>query len=671
MLGCRLVLALLAVVGATSLAVPLSVELAARLPGIFDPLEAASPPAPLRILARDGTLLREFALPGRPPHGATVRWDDVPPILVRALLAGEDRRFFEHSGVDWRAVARATWQNLAAGRIRSGASTLTMQLARLLRFPGGTRSPLRKWRQAVLARRLELLHGKRRILEAYLNRACFGRGLCSLAAAAEGYFGKPVGALTAAEATLLAVLPRAPERYDLRRHLRRAMRRRDVVLDRMQRLGWLTAPRRREIERQPIVLRSPPLRPHDALQASFFVLDVLPEAVRTAARAVRTTLDPSLQSELERLVPEYLRENRDTGLNQAAVVVLDPRDGSIRSWVGSGGRNTAHGWIDFVTRRRPPGSVLKPFFYALAIERGASPATTVFDVADAPGLPPWRARPPPEHGLVTYREALAGSYNIAAMLVVRRIGLGRAAAFLRNHGIARLPRHDADYGLRLALGAGWARLLDVTAAFSAFVRGGRAPWPRLIQGVELADGDRWAPRRRPVRRMFSPQTAWMVMDVLADREARHLVFGRDNPFELPFLVAVKTGTAGGFSDTWTVAATEQAVVGVWAGRSDGQSVHGYLAMDLAAPLAERVLWALRRRGPLTLPPRPPGLRRVTVCSLSGLRPTDACPHQRLEWFREGTTPSTPCNLHERDASGRVRVRWPPQLRGWLRRRTPP
>ncbi len=592
---------------------------------------------------------------------------EVPPILIQALLAAEDRRFFEHRGVDWRAAARAAWQNLAAGRIRSGASTITMQLARLLHFPSGARTLWHKWRQAVLARRIELRFSKDKILEAYLDRACFGRGLCGLAAAAKGYFDKPIGALTRPEATLLAGLPRAPEAYDLRRHMDRALARRSTVLRRMVALGWLTHAQRADIESAPIALRQPERPPELALHAGLHAVRALPSEIREQALAVRTTLQASLQHELEGTLRRYLEEQRNTGLLQAAALVIDPRSGTIRAWVGSGGPNTPHGWIDFVTRRRPPGSVLKPFFYALDLERSASPATTVLDVIDAPGLPPWTERPPPEHGLVTYREALAGSYNIAAMQVVMRIGVDRAAAFLREQGIAPLPQHHESYGPYLALGAGWARLLDVTSAFAAFVNNGQAFRPRLIAWVDLPDGSRWKPETSPPRRLFSPQAAWMTLDMLADREARHLVFGRDNPFDLPFLVAAKTGTAGGYSDTWAVAATSQAVVGVWAGRADGQATHGYLAMDMAAPLAERILWTLRREGPFSLPPPPEGLRQIVVCILSGLPPRDACPRRRQEWFRAEAVPKTSCPLHELDRTGQVRVRWPPELLGWLRR----
>ncbi len=644
-------------IGAVLLGPPVLLEVQARLGPLPPELRSKADAAPVRLTDRRGGLLREAMLEGRPAHGQWVPLEQVPEPLVQALLAGEDHRFFEHGGVDWLAVGRALVQNVASGRVRSGASTLTMQLVRLRRFPAGTRTLPAKWRQAVLARRLELHAGKRTLLEHYLNRAPFGRGIVGVAAAAERFFGKPVQALTSGEATLLAVLPRAPSRYDPRFGLQAALARRRHVLRRMVVLGWLDEQRREDIERQPIVLRraKPPAAAWHFGEAA---LKRLPEALLREAAEVRTTLDPGLQREVEQLVARHLRDFADTGLHQAAVVVLDPRSGAVRAWVGSGGERSPAGWVDMVQRRRPPGSALKPFFYALAMEEGDSPATVVLDEADAPGLPPWPGRPPPEHGPSSYREALAGSYNIAAMLVVRRVALHRAAVFLREQGITELPQPDEAYGLWLALGAGWSRLLDVTAAFSAFVQGGRAPWPRLVAWVRRLDGRRWTPPEKPARRMFSAASAWLVMDILADPEARYRVFGRDNPFDLPFRVAVKTGTAGGLTDTWVLAATEQAVAGVWAGRTDGRPTHGYFAMDLAGPLAEDVLWTLRRRGPFTLPPPPGNLRRVAVCPRSGLHPTEACPTRRSEWFRRGTEPQATCDVHGRDARNAPSTRDP-------------
>src|SRR5689334_16180925 len=235
-------------------------------------------------------------------------------------------------------------------------------------------------------------------------------------------------------------------------------------------------------------------------------------------------------------------------LDQAGVVVLDAQTTEVRAMVGSTGWGDRGGQINITTRRRHPGSALKPFVYATAIERGATPASIAWDVRDTSA--DYFAPSGVEHGPVRFREALGSSYNFAAIDVIEQVGVARVMTVLRNAGVAELPGRPEDYGLRLALGSAKVRLVDLTAGYGFLVRHGAVGAPRGIVSVAVADGSRWSPPRLPDRRVFSPETSWLVMDMLSDPEARRPAFGMEVPLELPFRIAAKTGTARGFSDTW-------------------------------------------------------------------------------------------------------------------------
>jgi penicillin-binding protein 1C len=247
---------------------------------------------------------------------------------------------------------------------------------------------------------------------------------------------------------------------------------------------------------------------------------------------------------------------------------------------------------------------------------------------------------------VRYREALASSYNFAAVDVLDKIGVPRLMTVLRAAGVAELPGAPDDYGLRLALGAAKVRLIDLTASYGFLVKDGRVSKARAIDHVEVADGRRWTPQRELERRVVSPATAWMTMDMLADPEARRPGFGMELPLDLPFKVAAKTGTARGFSDTWTVAATTEILVGAWAGAVDGAPTQGIVGMDAAAPLVRDALLTVAGGSKLTLPKRPRG-SWTSWCA----RPRAWC---RARPARGSTTTRTRATRRRRSIPGTIR-----------------
>jgi penicillin-binding protein 1C len=632
------------------------------------PVEELAPGrgGPLILTDRHGRVLRNVPGPAhRPGRAAWVPLERMPSHAVLAVIASEDRRFHEHPGVDVLGLGRALWLDLQGGRIAYGGSTITMQLVRMLDPDLQRRDAVSKIVQIVQALRLERAVDKRFLLEQYLNRAYYGNGAYGIEAAARLYFDKPAASLSAGEATLLAVIPRAPSGYDPVRRLDRALRRRDHVFGLLRKHGWMTPA---EIERA----RAQPLAPalhRPEFRAPHFVemvLASLPDDVRARGGVVRTTLDGALQEALERRVREHVASLAHRRMQQAGVLVLDTQRGQVLAMVGSAGLDVPQGHVDAVTRRRHPGSALKPFVYALAIEQGDSPASVAYDVHDIQSRYRVISLTQAERGPVSYRQALAGSYNLAAVHVLEKVGVSSLMNVLRRAGAGTLEGDVDDYGLRLALGSAKVRLLDLAAAYGFLVRGGKVRSPRWVFDVTSDEGQTWRPPRPVERAIFSPETSWLVMDILADPVARRRTFGRELPLDLPFPVAAKTGTARGFADTVAIGVTREITVAAWAGNFDGESTEGLIAMRSAAPLVRAgMLLAAGERTP-TLPEAPPGVVSAEVCALSGMRPSADCPHTRREYFRDGTEPGHTCTWHRRE-QGRVVVTYPSEVRAWAER----
>ena len=653
-----------ALVAALSFAVAVEALLIAVFAFPLDPADLATDGATLVITDRDGAVLARVPAPGAPPdRDHWVALADIPAVAVAAVLESEDQGFWDHRGVDGAAIVRAAWLDARAGGARFGASTLTMQVARLVYSGGAPRSLGKKLRETVQALRIERALDKRQILEQWFNRAYFGNGAWGLDAAARLYLGKPAAALSTGEAVLLACLPRAPSAYDPIVHPEAARARRDRVLAMMVRHGRLSADEAARAAAQPlaIALHPGPSRAPHFVRA---VVASLPPAIAARGGTVTTTLELGLQDVLERRVEEQLDGLDDRNVDQAGLVVLDTETAVVRAWIGSVDWAGPAGQVDAVTRRRNPGSALKPFVYGAALEAGDLPSSIAYDVRDA--SPDYLVRDAGrEHGPVRYREALGSSYNFAAVYALERAGVTRVMTALRAAGVAELPGTPDDYGPRLALGAAKVRLLDVAAGYRFAVAGGKARAPTLVASVVAPDGRRWRPAATTERRVFAPAIAWLVMDMMADAEARRPGFGQELPFDLPFPVAAKTGTARGFADMVAVAATREVIVAAWAGNFDGTPGQGVPAMVAAAPLVRDALLTVAGGRALTLPPRPADVEAIEVCAVSGLAPGPHCPVMR-DWAPRGRRPDHVCDWHQLD-HGVVRVVYPPALAGWLER----
>jgi penicillin-binding protein 2D len=630
-------------------------------------LTLRTPPQSTQVFARDGSLIAELG----PQVRTLVALRSLPVYVPAAFVAVEDRRFFEHVGVDPRGIARAVRQNLEGNR--EGASTITQQLIGAM-FPEQVNrteiSVERKLREARLALELEQRYGKERILEAYLNQIYFGHGWFGIEAAARHYFGKPAARLNHEEAALLAALPRGPGVYSPKISPVRALERRNLVLDRMAQEGVITAAEAGAAKRRPIRLapnHGYSVRPPWVIeQVRQHLEQTYGPDFGTRGLRVWTTIDPAAQSAADSAVARGLREveragwyrevrhgtpaaradARGTNYLQGALVTISARTGEILALVG--GRDFEQSPYNRATQaRRQPGSSFKPLLYALALERGVSPAALMQDTAlrvEMPGSPAYAPRNSDGvfRGPVTLREALTRSINTVAVQLGLEMGMEALAALGPRFG---LSTPVAPYPAS-SVGASVVRPLELAGAYTALANGGMRMEPFLIRRVSDARGTVLFDARARGARVLSPEVAFQVTDLLRDAAERGT--GRQARQRLPAAVpmAGKTGTTNDGADAWYVGYTPEVVTAVWLGFDTPRSIGpGAYGGTLAAPVWGEMMrgYYAARRAPAAWEP-PGGLMVVAADVATGLPLLDLCPDApaRLEYLARGTEPPGAC-----------------------------
>ena len=560
-------------------------------------LETPSRRPSVTLLATDGKPFAKFG----DLYGGPVALADLPPHLIQAVIATEDRRFYSHFGIDMIGVARAAIENIKAGAVRQGGSTITQQLAKNL-FLNPRRTLRRKVQETLLALWLERKFSKDQILTIYLNRVYLGAGAYGVEAAAKRYFGKSVRAVSLLEAAVLAGLPKAPSRYAPSRDPAAAKRRASRVLASMVEEGYLSVA-------EAAAARARPLRVIGAgakgSEGRYFADWVLERAASIAGRSARdiiitTTLDPRLQRIAQRRLSAMLKgPGRLAAVGQGALVALAP-DGAVGAMVGGADYNKSQ--FNRATQAlRQPGSAFKLFVYLAGLEAGLKPGDRLIDAPIAIGR--WRPRNYDGRfrGRVSMGDALAYSINTVAVRVAERAGRRRVVAAARRLGITA----PLDAGPSLALGAGEVRLIELTAAYGALANRGRAVWPHGIKEIRDASG-RVLYRRAGSGpgNVIAPKHLDALNLMLAGVIARGT--GRAARIERP--AAGKTGTSQEFRDAWFIGYTAELITGVWLGNDDGSAMKRVTGGGLPARLWRDYMTAALKG----LPPRPlPRARRVS------------------------------------------------------------
>lgn len=588
---------------------------AMQLPPI-DQIAVPKRPPNIAILASDGTLIANRGETG----GRQVALKELPPYLPKAFVAIEDRRFYDHFGIDPVGIARALVRNFTSRGVAQGGSTLTQQLAKNL-FLTQERTASRKIQEAILALWLEATYSKDQLLELYLNRVYFGAGAYGVEAAAQRYYGKSAKEVSLAEAAVLAGLVQAPSRLAPNRNPHAAQARAELVLAAMGELRFITP------GQMTAALASPAkaVRPQGAGSANYVadqVMDVLDDYVGTVGSdiTVTTTLDPALQSAAERaLVDELNGKGQRFGVGQGAFVAMRP-DGAVKALVG--GRSYAESQFNrATTARRQPGSAFKPFVYLAAVERGLTPDTIR---EDAPiTVKGWS----PENysrdyrGPVRLRDALALSLNTVAVRLGLEVGPKAVVRTAQRLGISSPLQANAS----IALGTSEVTPIELVGAYAAFANGGTGVVPYVIAQVKGADGKTLYKRQESgLGRVIEPAAVAMMNAMMHDT----FVIGTARKGEIPgWETAGKTGTSQDFRDAWFVGYTGTLVAGVWLGNDDGEPTKKVSGGNLPVEVWQRFMkTALAGQQPVPLPgggwrtaPAAPGLAEtpMTAASRSG------------------------------------------------------
>lgn len=573
-------------------------------------------------------------------HTSVVALNQVSPQFTHAILAAEDGSFYHHGALDMKAVIRAGKEAIHAKRIVSGASTITMQLARML--DPVPRSLSGKLSEIWLSWRLAAGMNKDEILSAYINRLPMGGNIYGVEAAARTYFSIPASELNLAQASLLAAIPNNPTYFNPYEHWERLKQRQKYVLNRMVQEKYISGALADRTSTEKIVFQSRQRGIIAAPHFLFWLANQFDKAQTAENSPIRTTINRPLQQFVEAQVQQVISSLAANNVHDAAALVIDNHTGEILAYVGSPDyfNEAKLGRNDGVQALRQPGSTLKPFVYELALEKGLiRPNTILADVPAHYAIPGARLYSPTDYterflGPVRVRIALANSLNVPAVRVLEKVGVETFLERLHQLGFENLNQTPEHYGLGLTLGSGEVSLWELARAYLSIARQGDATplvstfSDSLIQNPSHAES---ASKVQP--QIPNSTTIWqLITNILSDNHARATAFGVDSVLNLPFPVAVKTGTSSNFRDTWTVGFTTDYTVATWVGNFNGEPMRQVSGVTGAAPLWNRIMLHLHEhQEPAGFPP-PEGLVQLPVCAISGLRPTPDCTSVVQEYF---------------------------------------
>ena len=638
---------------------------------------ATNLPSPKRLLTPDQPLTTEFydrngkllyrLYEGR--NRSLVKLEDLPPYLIQATIAIEDKNFFYHPGFDPLAMIRALHSNLAGSGIQ-GASTITQQLVKNSLLTQ-ERTYLRKLKEIFLAFWVERTYSKKDILQMYFNEIAYGGPAWGIEAAAQSYFGKSARDLTLGEATYLAGLPASPTEYSpLGTHPEKGKERQKEVLRRMVEDKYLTEGAANEVLNTQLEIKSqqaPIHAPHFVM----YVKDLLsqkygPRVVSQGGLKITTTLDLGLQEKAEEILSDEVSKLSPLNVQNGAAMITDAKTGQILSMVGSKNYfEPQFGNYNVALSLRQPGSSIKPITYATGFKQGYSPGNTILD-SPVSFRDAWGNSYAPSNydlkfrGPVSIRTALGSSYNIPAVKMLATVGMDKMMQTAKDLGITTFD-DPSRFGLSLTLGGGEVRMIDMMGVYGSFAEAGVRHIPTPILKVTDSNGNLLDEYRDSGQRALQPEVAYLITSILSDNSARTPAFGPSSQLFIPgFDIAVKTGTSDNKKDNWTFGFTPNFVVGVWVGNPDGTPMNQALTSGVtgAAPIWNRIMKEILPTREASRFQRPSGITEAMIDGRKDLIATGILPkflvrvsrsNQNtifLDGFSSYATPSAQASLKE-------------------------
>jgi 1A family penicillin-binding protein len=621
-----------------------------------------------KIYARDGSLLYKIF---RNQNRTIIKYEEIPRQVIDATIAVEDRNFWTHSGFSPRGIIRAFKRNIEIDDLSQGGSTITQQLVKNALLTS-EKTYIRKLKELVLAIEVELVFSKEEILQMYFNEIPYGGVAYGIAEAAQTYFGKSVAQLNLAEAALLAGIPTAPTKYSpFGAHPEFAIQRQHHALNRMVEDGYITPQQSLEAKKTKIVLRPQ----HAEIKSPHFVMyvkDILVEKygtrmVEEGGLEVYTSLDPQIQEMAEQEVREEIERLFPMRVTNGAALVTKPQTGEILAMVGSRDYfdTQRDGNVNVTTRLRQPGSSIKPLTYALALQSGYTPISTILD--EPVSFPDGNQRYTPVnydgqfHGRVTLKTALGSSFNIPAVKLLNTLGVNNLIDFAQKLGISTWEDRSR-FGLSLTLGGGEVRMTEMNIVYGVFANQGMKVKLNPILEVRDSRGNvledfycnpgqsLLSKETQPnifcqPESVLNPSVAFQITDMLSDNNARIPAFGPSSLLKIDdYQVAVKTGTTNDRRDNWAIGYTSDYVVSVWVGNNDNSPMSSVTSgVTGATPIWHKIMKNALDQSTTNRPFAPPsGLIAVEICGENYLLNCRMCPNPRVEYFIPGTQPKDAC-----------------------------
>ncbi|MDP8240344.1 MAG: penicillin-binding protein 1C [Candidatus Hatepunaea meridiana] len=595
--------------------------------------ESLFPPVSTQILDKNSHPLRVYTASDDHYH-FNVTLDKVSPYLISSTLAYEDRWFYYHPGLNVISVFRALRMNLKASRVVSGGSTITQQVARMM--SPRPRTIRAKLIEALRALHLEIIYSKDEILEFYFNLAPYGGNIRGVAAASRIYFDKPPSELGPGEAALLAALPKSPSRLRPDRHPAAARERRNEVLKRMLKWGYID-----DVKYELSLSEQVPTNRNQFPVHVPHLCDDLHRRFRNKGGIFTTTIDLNVQILARNLLTRHLEPLRSRGISNGSVVIIENKTNAVRALIGSADYfDTEHaGQVNGVIAPRSPGSTLKPFAYALSMDAGLITSLSLLN--DVPisfsGYEPDNYDEK-FHGVVTVETALTKSMNVPAVNLVDRLGNDRLYNFLKAGGFSTLTEPCEYYGLPIILGGTGVKLIELTNLYACLANGGKYRRYRVVSEKESDSKIAIASDS-----LLSSAASYILTDILSKLHRPDFPSHWESAVHLP-KIAWKTGTSYGHRDAWSIGYNPNWTVGVWIGNFSGVGSPALVGADAATPLLFDLFTALEPEGG-TWFERPPSVSEREVCAVSGMIPGEWCGQTRQERYIPNVSPIQTCNLH--------------------------